>query len=37
MKKLGVFVLLFCTFVVGLRAQQLSYPIDTINGNVYYR
>jgi hypothetical protein len=37
MKKLGVFALLFCTFVVGLRAQQLSYPIDTINGNVYYR
>lgn len=35
MKKLFLFIILFCSF--SIYAQTLTYPIDTINGKTFYR
>ena len=32
----AIVVLLFCVVSVALNAQQINYPIDTINGKPYY-
>ena len=37
MNPMRVILLLLCLVSVALKAQQMDYPIDTIEGKPYYR